>query len=120
LPEKILRQLVPTLRKCHAPLHGRRLDREHPSLFLWGATLAGMLAMENYQSTNDSILLDEVSGLFENVPIKTEKSSWPLAADILRTFIWLDSECDAPGQRYWNYACLFLTELRREKSDPYG
>jgi hypothetical protein len=120
LPEKILKQLLPILRKCHAPLHGRILDREHPSLFLWCAALAGMLAMEHYQSLNDSTLLDEVSVLFENVPLKTEKSSWPLAADILRTFIWLDSECDAPGQRYWNYACLFLTELRREGSRPDG
>lgn len=112
MPEKILAQLLPVLRRCITSIHGRTLDREHPSLFLWAVMLSGMLAMEHYQSWADSGLLDEVSIFFERVPFKAEKSSWPMAAGVLKNFLWLESECDGPGSRYWNYACLWVAERK--------
>jgi hypothetical protein len=114
LPEKILKQLVPVLHRSTVAIHGRTLDREHPSLFLWAVLLGGMLAMEHYQTQNDSALLDEVSALIDRLPIKAEKSSWPMALRVAQTFLWLESDCEPAGRRYWNYACLWLAENRRD------
>lgn len=114
MPEKILKQLIPVLQRSTVAIHGRTLDREHPSLFLWAVLLAGMLAMEHYQTQSDSALLDEVSAFIDRTPIKAEKNSWSMAVKVAQTFLWLDSECDLPGRRYWNYACLWLAERRRD------
>lgn len=112
MPEKILKQLIPVLQRSTIAIHGRTLDREHPSLFLWALLLSGMLAMEHYQTQGESALLDEVSMFIGRVPIKAEKSSWSMASKVAQTFLWLESECDAPGRRYWDYACLWLAEKR--------
>lgn len=112
MPEKILKQLIPVLRRSTIAIHGRTLDREHPSLFLWALLLAGMLAMEHYQTQSDPALLDQVSMFIGRVPIKAEKNSWSMASKVAQTFLWLESECDAPGRRYWDYACLWLAEKR--------
>jgi hypothetical protein len=113
MPEKILKQLIPVLKRSTEAIHGRTLDREHPSLFLWAVLLAGMLAMEHYQTRNDSVLLDEVSAFIDRIPIKAEKASWSMAVRVAQTFLWLESDCEPPGRRYWNYACLWLAERQR-------
>lgn len=112
MPEKILKQLLPVLQKSTIAIHGRTLDREHPSLFLWALLLAGMLAMEHYQTQNDPALLDEVSMFIGRIPVKAEKNSWSIASKVAQTFLWLESECEGPGKRYWDYACLWLAERR--------
>lgn len=117
LPEKLLAQIIPLLHRCVTSIHGRTLDREHPSLFLWAVMLAGMLAMEHYVTHKDSALLDQVSGFFDRVSIKPEKNSWSMATGILRNFLWIDSECDGPGRRYWNYACLWLAERSHSEAE---
>ena len=114
MPDKILKQLLPVLQRSTVAIHGRTLEREHPSLFLWAVLLAGMLAMEHYQTRNDSVLLDQVSSYINRLPIKAEKSSWSMALKVAQTFLWLDSECESSGRRYWNYACLWLAEHRRD------
>ena len=119
-PQKILKLLLPVIRRSTTAIHGRTLDREHPSLFLWAVTLAGMLAMEHYLTHSDSAMLDEVSAHFDRVSLKAEKNSWPLATNVLQTFLWLESECDGPGQRYWNYACLWLAERRHGAAREEG
>ncbi|KPI35219.1 uncharacterized protein AB675_10136 [Cyphellophora attinorum] len=116
LPEKLLTNLLPLLQRCVTSIHGRTLDREHPSLFLWAVMMAGMLAMEHYVAFGNSTLLDKVSAFFDRVSIKPEKNAWSMAAAMLRSFLWLDSECDTPGQRYWNYACLWLAERTRNQA----
>ena len=118
LPEKLLGQMLPLLERCTSSIHGRTLDRDYPSLFLWAVMLAGMLAMEHYVAHQDSELLDKVTTFFDRVPIKAEKDSWSMATGRLRNFLWIDLECDGPGRRYWNYACLWLAERSRSQASP--
>jgi hypothetical protein len=108
LPQKILKQMIPLLDRWSKPCEGKVLSQEHPGIFLWSLVLAGMLAFEHYESTGDPALMDSVAKYFDRVTVKAEKRAWPMVKSIMSTYLWLPSECDGPGQRAWDYACLWL------------
>ncbi|ETN39248.1 uncharacterized protein HMPREF1541_05471 [Cyphellophora europaea CBS 101466] len=108
MPEKILKKILPVLDLWTKPAEGKVLSQEHPGVFLWALVLASMLAFEHYETMNDSAWMDSVAQYFDRVTIKAEKRAWPMVKSIMGTYLWLDSECDASGQRAWNYACLWL------------
>jgi hypothetical protein len=108
MPSKILSKIVPVLDLWTMPVEGKILSQDYPGVFLWALVLASMLAFEHYETSNDPVWMDRVAKYFDRVHIKAEKSSWPSVKSIVGNFLWLDSECDGPGQRAWNYACLWL------------
>lgn len=108
MPAKILTKLVPVLDLWTKPAEGKILSQDYPGVFLWALVLASMLAFEHYETTNDPSWMDRVAGYFERVHIKAEKSSWASVKGMVGNYLWLDSECDGPGKRAWDYACLWL------------
>lgn len=110
MPQKILKSMLPVIDRWTKPSEGKILSQDQPGIFIWALVLAGMLAFEHYETTNDSALMDSTAKYFDRVSIKAEKRSWPMVKGIMGTHLWLESECDGPGQRAWNYACLWLAE----------
>lgn len=108
MPQKILKTMLPIIDCWTKPCEGKILSQDHPGIFLWALVLAGMLAFEHYETTNNPVLMDSVAKYFDRVSIKAEKRAWPMVKSIMGTYLWLESECDVPGQRAWNYACLWL------------
>lgn len=84
------------------------------SLLLWAWILAGMLAFEHLQAQQDSAWVDVLAPMVDNFAIRPEKASWSEVKSVMETFLWMQSECDGPGQRWWNYACLWLDAKKRE------
>ena len=108
IPQKILKSMLPVIDRWTKPSEGKILSQEQPGIFIWALVLASMLAFEHYETTNNPKLMDSVATYFDRVSIKAEKRAWPMVKSIMTTHLWLDSECDGPGQRAWNYACLYL------------
>jgi hypothetical protein len=84
------------------------------SLVLWAWMMGGMLAFEHLQAQQDSKWVDELAPMVDDFAIRPEKGSWAMVKGVMETFLWLGSECDGPGQRWWNYACLWVDARRRE------
>lgn len=125
MPNRLLKVILPLLRLARARLREARrapLGRENrdmdggvnSGLFSWMWMLAGMLALEHLQTKESSDWMDKVAPFVADMPVKAEKASWPLVKATMRTFLWLDSECDPQGQQWWNFACLWLQARRRE------
>lgn len=129
-PRKILEQMAPLLELCCRVQaeHGgdeyvdavtsAQLERQSVdvsgSLVLWAWMLAGMLAFEHLQTQQDSTWVDRLAPYVDEFAIRAEKSSWSMVKGVVETFLWLQSECDGPGQRWWNYACLWVDDKRRD------
>ena len=142
LPHKILTQMHPLLQLCwkvqadqerNASSIYAEIDYFKPltspsskaaredahvtgSLVLWAWMLAGMLAFEHLQTQQDSTWVDALAPMVDDFAIRPEKGSWSMVKGVMETFLWLASECDGPGQRWWNYACLWIDARRRERN----
>lgn len=130
-PRRVLEQLVPLLELCRKfqladeETENPSTDTSHAvvansvdvsgSLVLWVWMLAGMLAVEHFQATQDYLWMDRLAPFVEDIAIKAEKSSWSLVKDVMETFLWLESECDGVGKQWWIYACLSSDAKRRER-----
>lgn len=114
IPSKILEKTVPLLEAWTKPAEGKILSQDHPGIFLWSLMLSSMLAFEHYETHSDPQWMDSVARYFDRVSIKAEKRAWPMVKAIMGTYLWLGSECDGPGQRAWNYACLWLAAREEE------
>lgn len=71
---------------------------EHPALLLWAVVLGGILAQDTPQR---AWFIEKMS----NSAIKHSVSAWPMVKDILRSFLWLSSECDEAGLEFWIDVC---------------
>lgn len=109
MPEKILSRLFPMLELCIKPINGQLLIHDQPWLYFWALILGSLLAFEHYQSTGDSDLMDQMAAYFEHGPIKHDRHAWPAVKKAVSSFIWLDSECDGPGEQVWKYVCMYMT-----------
>lgn len=127
LPRKILEQMQPLLVLCckvqadqsiHKPCHTDAINAVDVSgrLVLWAWMLAGMLALEHLQTQQSSAWMDMLAPMVENFTIRPEKESWAIVKRVLEMFLWLESECDSGGQRWWNYACLWVNARRRDSA----
>lgn len=129
MPNRLLGMILPALNLTRNRLRqeeelwqtrpGGRPPKEgevNSGLLLWAWMLAGMLALEELQTNGKSDWMDELAPLIVDMPIKAEKSTWPLVKGVMQTFLWLNSECDSQGQQWWNYACLWIRARQREDS----
>lgn len=124
MPNRLLQLLVPLLRVTLATLQQQpqpasvttapNIGTLDLNLFLYIWMLSGMLALENLQTKGKSEWMDELAPLIEHMAIKAEKSAWSMVRGVMETFLWLDSECDSVGQRWWNYACLWVAARKVE------
>lgn len=127
MPKQLLNMILPLVRQARNWIkEGKRVRTDEGTLkadpcspsigvFLWTWMLAGMLALEHLQTKGESEWMDKLAPNIEDMPVKVEKGMWATVKGAMETCLWLSSECDAPGQQWWNYVCLWTQERRREE-----
>ena len=77
----------------------------HPDLFLAATIWGGICAQRMPSSSQSEQLLQYFSNSLGSAAVKIAPHAWSIVAGIMKTYLWLDVDCDEPGQQFWTYAC---------------
>jgi hypothetical protein len=78
----------------------------HGDLFLCAIGWAFMCAHKAIGHRSLGKLLTGYVDLLEyQEVVKLDNSEWQAVTDVMKSFLWLDSYCDGPGQKFWACAC---------------
>ena len=89
------------------------LHVKHPDLFLCAVSWAWMCAHNNNGSRKLDQLLQNFLGYVEWTDLKVVMHEWPVIADTMKSFLWLQTCCNEAGLKYWACACgMKLARLR--------
>jgi hypothetical protein len=95
--------------KIERILHGAvelAIPARHPELFLCVVGWGFMCAHKACGHRKLGKLLQSFVGFLEYQDVvKLESNEWPAVADVMKSFLWLDSYCEEPGQKFWACAC---------------
>ena len=75
----------------------------HPDLFLSAAIWGGMCAQRGANTSSE--LVETFIDFLDSGTVKVEKHAWPIAAGIMKSYIWLEADCDEAGRKFWMTAC---------------
>ncbi|KAJ9609466.1 hypothetical protein H2200_005793 [Cladophialophora chaetospira] len=87
----------------------------HSDLFLCAIGWAFMCAHKAVGYRKLGRLLRTLVGFLEQQDlVLLDVKQWPTVADIMKSFLWLDSYCEEPGRKFWACACgIAQKNLRR-------
>ena len=110
LPIILALKIQPTLEICIKDKSaGSGLCIHQPGLFLWSVMLGGMCAYAAHGlelvGESASPLLNDYVGYTRHLSVKSDVHAWPLVANILKQYLWLENECNGLGEAFWRYAC---------------
>lgn len=101
LPQILAQKLLSVLRAF--ALHD--LHRQYSELFLCLIVWAGMCGLSiSETSLREDCLLQTLPYLC-NASVRIRDHVWPVVSATMRTFLWLDADCEAPGKACWRYFC---------------
>jgi len=92
-------------RILHAAV-GLAIPAKHPELFLCAVGWGFMCAHKAVGHRKLGKLLRTLVGFLEYQDVvKLELTSWPVVADVMTSFLWMESYCDEPGRKFWACVC---------------
>ena len=91
------------------------IPAKHPDLFLCSIGWAFMCAHQAVDHRKLGKLLRTLVGFLEYQDlVMLEVKQWPTVADIMKSFLWLESYCEESGRKFWACACgIAQKNLRR-------
>ncbi|OCT51412.1 hypothetical protein CLCR_08358 [Cladophialophora carrionii] len=82
------------------------IPARHPELFLCAVGWGVMCAHKAVGLRKLGKLLRSFVAFLEYQDmVKLQSDEWPAVVDVMKSFLWLDSYCEEPGQKFWACAC---------------
>ena len=104
LPQKIAGKLQRALGLVVDDVDRNDIRLKHPDLFLSAVIWGGMCAQSTAVASQDHELLGTFVDFLQFAAVKVEIHAWPLVSGIMKSYLWLEIDCEEPGQKFWAYA----------------